>query len=1846
MASASPRVLAFLFFALLASSSARAQLTNATGDVSTPIPGVGHDYIHGISETVNPANGSVSLKIDIPIPPGRGITIPFSIQYNSSGILQPYVVNINNGEQWMAFSNQQTGTGWVYSIPSLTAIGYIATFNDSSVRPPRIESCNWISSYMFQPADASRHRVDISIAQHYYPSGGTYCGAGVAARSDYLTGGDSVYLAATSNPYTTSPVGSPAPVTVAGPDGTVYKFSTFGNTSLGPTQSPGNGGGFYARAASVEDRNGNIVNITTATSGAITETDSVGRTAISVSAINSNQNTVSVSGISTPYSLQWASQNSNFTSSTLEIENPLVGGSCSTGIAANSQALNVVHSIALPNGQSYQFGYDTTYGLLNYIKYPTGATVTYTWGINALSESTYWIPQSSGTPPTCVMEYGVPAITKRVVSFDGVHPAQEQDFSYQTTWTSGVYNWQTKKTIVTTKDLITNASFETIYNYSPLGVGTAPNTSAVYIPPTTPTETLVNYYADLGATTLRTTTKRWLNQYQLACEFTTLDNLGTAATSGTYYAYTTLGSQITDKAEYDFNLVPSSSCTNSLTKPSSPVATRDSAYAYQSFSATPIFPTGPTIFDEPSSVITYGTISGTLTRVAETDYSYDQNTIAAATTPLGTHDETNYAPGSAAPRANLTTITKKCLQSCSDAVTKFYYDETGQVVSKIDPCGNSACSDMSGSNHTTTYSYADSFDSNPSTNTNAYLTQVTSPLGQTVSFKYAYADGQLISSTDQNGLITSYLYNDSLRRLTETDRPDGGKTTVSYSDTAPSSSFTTTKSINSSQSIVSTAVMDGLGHPTQTQLTSDPQGTIYTDTTYNGLALVNSVSNPYRSGTDPTSSPGITKYSYDALARKTLETEPGTDGSQIMTAYCGPSTLVTDPTGKWRRSTTNGLGFLVQVDEPNSSTSSVTACPTSGDSTKTWSTAYGNDVLGDLISVLQNGSHTRSFNYDSLKRLLTSTNPEVGTITYTYDADSNVSTKKDARNITTTYGYDVLSRLTSSSYSNGDPSVTTVYDGTNCLGLSACQNIGQRTSMTDAAGSEIWSYQIDATNHRSLHRDQRTTSGVTKTMTYTLDYAGNTTQATYPTGRVVNYTFDNAGRPSKATDASTGIVYAAAPSTPLTNCPTTYVCYTPQGSVYSISLGQVSSGFTGLNINETFNTRLQPNEIKVSSTGGNALDLSYNYTDPVTLKNAGHVYGTINNLDSSRSQTFTYDQLNRITGALTTSTHATSPTHCWGETYSLDAWANLQSIAATTNSAYTGCSQESGFSTTADGNNHVYGFSYDPSGNTSSDAVNSYAWNAESQLKAAAGVNYLYDGDGRRVAKDGSKLYWYGGGSEILAETDTAGGNINDYIFFGGKRLASLQAGIQNPSFEAGSNNWSLTNGQIITDSTRAHSGNYYVQLTAAVNGGASAIQSSWIRVHPGQVISSFGGWVYPESGSSTHWGWTLEVADANHHGFSYTSLNNGLPIGSWTQQTGSNFTVPAGGYYALMYCQVYLPTASTVLRCDDGFLSANGITYYAEDVLGTSRIATDDSGAVCYDADFYPYGGERPYTNTCSPVYKFEGKERDIETGNDDFGARYYSNLFGRWLSADWSSVPVAVPYANLSNPQTLNLYAMVADDPESFADLDGHTGGDDLSDMISHFFVSAGLSYLSDNFFGAFRPSARSPEEQFGQAVGDFAAQQSGVAEAEAGVAGRGDALVLAVAGQEELAPVVAVGSQIMIVHGAATAAVASVHLAKRATAPGSRPGQDFTPAGKREIDARDANQCQKCGRNVKSQQNKTGQPTPPDQRQRHHIKPKKELGSGTPENGETLCPGCHKQKHHKEGQVQMPRAPGTTE
>ena len=66
---------------LFLSFGVRAQITGVGSDQTPPIPGVGHDYINALNETVNPATGSVSIRINVPVPPGRGFTVPFAFTY-------------------------------------------------------------------------------------------------------------------------------------------------------------------------------------------------------------------------------------------------------------------------------------------------------------------------------------------------------------------------------------------------------------------------------------------------------------------------------------------------------------------------------------------------------------------------------------------------------------------------------------------------------------------------------------------------------------------------------------------------------------------------------------------------------------------------------------------------------------------------------------------------------------------------------------------------------------------------------------------------------------------------------------------------------------------------------------------------------------------------------------------------------------------------------------------------------------------------------------------------------------------------------------------------------------------------------------------------------------------------------------------------------------------------------------------------------------------------------------------------------------------------------------------------------------------------------------------------------------------------------------------------------------------------------------------------------------------------------------------------------------------------------------------------------------------------------------
>src|SRR5690242_8754535 len=134
-----------------------------------------------------------------------------------------------------------------------------------------------------------------------------------------------------------------------------------------------------------------------------------------------------------------------------------------------------------------------------------------------------------------------------------------------------------------------------------------------------------------------------------------------------------------------------------------------------------------------------------------------------------------------------------------------------------------------------------------------------------------------------------------------------------------------------------------------------------------------------------------------------------------------------------------------------------------------------------------------------------------------------------------------------------------------------------------------------------------------------------------------------------------------------------------------------------------------------------------------------------------------------------------------------------------------------------------------------------------------------------------------------------------------------------------------------------------------------------------------------------------------NHGGAELGTLPSGVTFIASGVLSGTPATGTGGSYSITITATNGIGSDATqnfVLTVNNQ--ASGAVYYYFEDHLGTSRVITDYSGTVCYDADFYPFGGERPYTLNCDPDYKFTGKERDSESGLDEFGARYYSSQYG----------------------------------------------------------------------------------------------------------------------------------------------------------------------------------------------------------------------------------------------------------
>jgi RHS repeat-associated protein len=104
------------------------------------------------------------------------------------------------------------------------------------------------------------------------------------------------------------------------------------------------------------------------------------------------------------------------------------------------------------------------------------------------------------------------------------------------------------------------------------------------------------------------------------------------------------------------------------------------------------------------------------------------------------------------------------------------------------------------------------------------------------------------------------------------------------------------------------------------------------------------------------------------------------------------------------------------------------------------------------------------------------------------------------------------------------------------------------------------------------------------------------------------------------------------------------------------------------------------------------------------------------------------------------------------------------------------------------------------------------------------------------------------------------------------------------------------------------------------------------------------------------------------------------------------------------------------------------GVTkYYHQDHL-SNRVITDAGGNKIGESGHYPFG-ENWYESGGINKLKFTTYERDGESGNDYALARYHINRLGRFSSPDLIA-------GSSGDPQSLNRYAYVRNDPSDFAD------------------------------------------------------------------------------------------------------------------------------------------------------------------------------------------------------------------
>ena len=381
----------------------------------------------------------------------------------------------------------------------------------------------------------------------------------------------------------------------------------------------------------------------------------------------------------------------------------------------------------------------------------------------------------------------------------------------------------------------------------------------------------------------------------------------------------------------------------------------------------------------------------------------------------------------------------------------------------------------------------------------------------------------------------------------------------------------------------------------------------------------------------------------------------------------------------------DGAGRLHQVRQK-------LATATSGYAT----TVYEHDVDGNLRSVTDPNGNVTAYVYDDFGRMVRQQSVVTGTTTYAYDEAGNLVTTIDATGAYTARSYDGLGRVidATSTRSSASEGVSWVYDAPVAFGR------GRLAEMTDPTGSTVYRY-----NRRGSATSELRTIGERSYLTqFRYDASGNRASIIYPSGGQAMFTFDHAGRSKTVTVDGMTIIGDAA--------------YLPFGPRTMLTFGN------GTTQNLQYDARYRIDRNALSTPAG--LIAAYDYAYDAK----GNVISIADLVDSGYSRVFSYDDLDRLTGANTGAL-------LWGSgSFSYDAMGNMlhSSLGTTALSfSYTGATPK--IASVSSGSS-VSSVGYDAAGNELGLATEISARNLVIEYASPSmAMNYEYDGRNVRVTR-------------------------------------------------------------------------------------------------------------------------------------------------------------------------------------------------------------------------------------------------------------------------------------------------------------------------------------------------------------------------------------------------------------------------------------------------------------------------------------------------------------------------------